>query len=343
HVPRAVAARAVGSRRGASIASLLLVLAGVIGVVQFYEPPESFLLPLAGRDTVLAAATPSANAFGKSGEVKVRLALPGSIIEYPLEIQGDPTSLSYQWVEMLDTAGLGLTRPLLGANFVAPPEPGFYQLSLVRGARRVIVDELTLAVLVPFAEKEGGSLNGYRIGTYLAERLGSARRGGARERPRGFVEVEKSDLDLAVSTHLRISDFVTHDGQGGWPRYVALSPLLLDKLELVVAELAERRGGDVSMEIDVHSGFRTPAYNRTVQLAARDSRHQYGDAVDIAIDANGDGRYTASDVKLVSLAVEAVERNYPELVGGLGVYTSRRYNTPYAHIDARGRRARWGG
>jgi hypothetical protein len=30
-------------------------------------------------------------------------------------------------------------------------------------------------------------------------------------------------------------------------------------------------------------------------------------------------------------------------VGGLGLYTSRRYRTPYVHIDARGKRSRWQG
>jgi hypothetical protein len=43
----------------------------------------------------------------------------------------------------------------------------------------------------------------------------------------------------------------------------------------------------------------------------------------------------------VALAAEMVEREHPELVGGIGLYTSRRYSTPYVHIDARGRRARW--
>jgi hypothetical protein len=42
-------------------------------------------------------------------------------------------------------------------------------------------------------------------------------------------------------------------------------------------------------------------------------------------------------------AVEAVEARHPDLMGGLGLYTIRRYSTPYVHIDARGTRARWHG
>jgi uncharacterized protein YcbK (DUF882 family) len=80
-----------------------------------------------------------------------------------------------------------------------------------------------------------------------------------------------------------------------------------------------------------------------VPLAATDSRHQYGDAVDVAIDANGDGRINARDARLVAAAVDSVEAQFPELVGGVGVYTSSRYHQPYVHIDVRGNRVRWRG
>lgn len=325
--------------RRARWASLAVTVAAAIGVLQFYHPPRSFLgRPLASVVAPLPNVEVSADAFGKSGEVKVRLALPGDEVEYPLEVQGDPTSLSYQWVRLLDTASVDSVRPLMGAYFIAPPEPGMYRLALVRQSERLIVDDLTLAVLVPFDQKEGPTLNGYRIGTYLAEKLGAR---SDKERPEGFVEVVEENLDLRVSTHLRLADLIPHDGQTSWPRYVALSPLLLDKLELVLADLSDRLGNGVDVQINVHAGFRSPAYNSTVQLAATDSRHQYGDALDVAIDADGDGRFTANDLKLVTLAVERVERDHPDLVGGLGLYTSNRYKRPFAHIDVRGRRARW--
>jgi uncharacterized protein YcbK (DUF882 family) len=217
-----------------------------------------------------------------------------------------------------------------------------YHLALLRDGDRRVVENVTVAVLVPFQQKLGASLNGYHIGTYLAERLG-----GQHDAPEGFLEVQESDLDLNVTTHLHVSDFVTHDGQSGWPRYVALDPKLLDKLELVFAEVKRLRAtaedSTRSLALDIHSGFRTPLYNRAVKRSARDSRHQYGDAADVAVDANFDGRYTAADSRLVALAVEMVEKDHPDLSGGMGLYTSRRYRTPYVHIDARGRRARWRG
>jgi uncharacterized protein YcbK (DUF882 family) len=95
--------------------------------------------------------------------------------------------------------------------------------------------------------------------------------------------------------------------------------------------------------LGVNSGFRTPAHNARVPRSARDSRHQYGDAADVVIDADGDGRITKADSRIVASAVDSVEELHPDLVGGMGIYTSSRYRTPYVHIDARGHRSRWRG
>ena len=329
------------SRRASALSGALFGVAA-LAVIAFYQPPVVLARSGASAPPLAALpdARPSANAYGSSGEVKVQLALPGQLVEYPLEIAGDPTSLNYQWVHMSDSLPADSIRPLGGATVVAPPSPGFYRLSVVRGAERQVVDELTLAVLVPFSQKAGTTLNGYRIGTYLAEKLGTRKV----ERPTGFVEVSSANADLPLTRHFKLSDFITHDDQDTWPRYAAISPKLLDKLELVLSELAKRRGNEerVALRVTVHSGFRTPSWN-LINRFAGDSRHQYGDAADVAIDANGDGRFTLSDSKLVALAVEAVERNYPDLIGGFGLYSGPRYRTPYVHIDARGTRARWRG
>ena len=322
--------------------TVLAFCVAALAVVMFHQPPVPRLRVADGLPSrpVFPDARPSVNAYGSSGEVRVQLALPGQLVEYPLEVTGDPTSLGYQWVRMSDSLPAGSIRALGGETVVAPPEPGFYRLSLVRGAERRVVDELTLAVLVPFSQKLGGQLNGYRIGTYLAERLGARQS----ERPEGFVEVESADADMLLTKHFKLSDFISHDDQDTWPRYAAISPRLLDKLELVMAQLARRRGDStrVGLSVSVHSGFRTPSWNLTNRFA-NDSRHQYGDAADVVIDANGDGRFTLADSRLVALAVDAVERDYPDLVGGLGLYSGPKYRTPYVHIDARGTRARWRG
>jgi uncharacterized protein YcbK (DUF882 family) len=290
----------------------------------------------------------SGDAFGTSREVKLRFTLPGQKVEFPLTVVDDPSRLRYQWVSASDSQAVTAPMPLSGATVIAPPRAGFYQLVLLHrspsDSTAITSERLaepTLAVMVPFAEKSAGVLNGYRIGTYIAERFA-----GHHEAPDGFLEVQQSILQLNVSRHFRLGDFITHDSQDDvWPKYVALNPRLLDKLELVVAQVAKMRGisPDSMWALDVHSGFRTPAHNAHVQRAARDSRHQYGDAADIVIDADGDGRITRADSKMVASAVDTVEELHPDLVGGLGVYTSNRYRTPYVHIDARGHRSRWRG
>jgi hypothetical protein len=334
------------TRISAAWATRALFSAAALGAMQFVRTPEAARQPFA--HFVGPVAWPSANAFGTSREVKVRFTLPGREVEFPLAVAGDPSALAYQWVPVADTTPVTDPRSFSGAGVVAPPKAGFYQLLLLRRGQngdssvtRERMSEPTLAVMVPFSAKAGSLLNGYRIGVYLAERLG-----GERDEPEGFLEVGPQELGLQVSKHFRLADFVTHDSQEDvWPKYVALNPRLLDKLELVVSEVARIRGvsSDSVPGLDVHSGFRTPAHNAQVQWSARDSRHQYGDAADVVLDADGDGRLTGADSRLVATAVDSVEDAHPELVGGLGLYTSSRYRTPYVHIDTRGHRSRWRG
>lgn len=316
-----------------------------LALSQIRRPSHSVVHePTFARASALVANA-SLNAFGNSGGVRLRFALPSGDVEFPIEVSGDPSQLTYQWVPFRDSLPVDAARPLEGASVRAPDRPGFYRLVIIRGVDRQVVREPALAVMVPFADKVGASLNGYHIGTYLAERLTEDH-----ERPSGFVEVRPEDVTLMASTHLRLGDFITHDTQDEvWPKYVALNPRLLDKLELVLGQIGAKalvrvdssEGHDVAF--DVHSGFRTPAHNRRVPLAARDSRHQYGDAADVAIDADGDGRITLKDQVLVVRAVDQVEDAHPELIGGLGIYVSHRYEAPYVHIDVRGTRTRWKG
>jgi hypothetical protein len=336
--------------RGLAGAAVIL-LAAIVGSFQFAHPIASPTEPFAALSHSASAfkVGASLNAFGASRQVRLRFALPAHSVEFPVEVSGDPSLLTYQWVPTNDTLAQGEARPVNGSAFVAPVNPGFYRLAISRGAMRQIIAEPTLAVMVPFERKTGSRLNGYNIGTYIAEKLGH------HDHPEGFVEVGERDLDLKVSKHLRLGDFITHDQQADvWPKYVALNPRLLDKLELVLARVgsgahanvaidASRPSDQIDVAFDVHSGFRTPAHNGGVWRAARDSRHQYGDAADVAIDADGDGRVTLRDELIVARAVEQVEAEHPDLVGGLGLYTSRHYRTPYVHIDTRGKRSRWTG
>jgi uncharacterized protein YcbK (DUF882 family) len=339
------------------LASLVIVSLAAVGVVQFFRPAGAaargpFSRFAAGETRFVRAAAmghgghaeASRDAFGRSGEVRMRFSLPGNTVEFPLAVGGDPRKLRYEWVRLGDTAATDSSQALRGANVAAPRRPGFYRLAIRRGREREVMTEPIVAVLMPFQRKVGGMLNGYRMGTYLTERL-AGRDPAHADHPEGFLEVGPDHVELNVSTHLTVGDFITHDSQEGiWPKYVAINPRLLDKLELVIAEVQRRRGRVrvIDLALGVHSGFRTPWHNSRVPRAAGDSRHQYGDAADVVMDANGDGRITASDGMLVANAVERVEFEYPDLAGGLGLYTGRQFRTPYVHIDTRGTPARWG-
>ena len=198
-----------------------------------------------------------------------------------------------------------------------------------------------------FAQKVRTHLNGYRLGYWPAER--GRRRSNTYRNPDGFIEVTRENQDTRISEHFRLRDFLTHDQPNVWPKYVVLREPLLDKLELVIDDM--RSHGYNAEGMRVMSGFRTPHHNGTRRRegSARDSRHQFGDAADVIIDndgngkmadLNGDKRVNSADVKIILASVNRVEKRYPELVGGTGLYSSSRSGA-FAHIDVRGTRARW--
>jgi hypothetical protein len=209
------------------------------------------------------------------------------------------------------------------------------------------VEPFAFITMAPWRQKLGSHLNGYHLGYWPAE---LRKVSSSAENPAGFIEVTRDNLDTPLSTHFRLRDFVTHDQSWVWPKYVVLREDLLDKLELVLDAL--QSAGVETRHVVVLSGFRSPQYNaRGVgEGMARASRHQFGDASDIIIDANGDGRMddlnldgrvTFADLQVIDRAVQQVERRYPELVGGLGLYHEMGPSGPFAHIDVRGTRARW--
>jgi len=245
-------------------------------------------------------------------------------------------------------------RALTSAEALAVP--GFVQVYGERALHQAAVHEVpwpadsspfSLIVLRPFGQKKGELLHGYRLGRWPAERWIMSRN---YFNPDGFVEVTPANVGLKLSAHFTLGDFVTHDQRDRWPKYVVLEEKLIDKLELVLAEL-EAKGIPAGNAV-VLSGFRAPYYNdRGVgEGMARASRHQFGDAADLIIDhdrngrmddLNGDGRVDLRDTAPVSAAIARVEARHPELAGGLGTYQAMGPSGPFAHVDVRGTSARW--
>ena len=210
---------------------------------------------------------------------------------------------------------------------------------------------LSLITLVPFEQKESGRLGTYRMGFWPGEKRSP--RSSAYENPEGFIEVTRENQDTPISEHFRLRDFLTKDQGDVWPKYLVLREELVDKLELIIDDLGSR--GIKVRRMVVMSGFRTPQYNQQGVGRrggrAKDSRHQFGDAADVFVDNNGDGRMddlnrdgrvNAKDAQIIIDAASRVEAKHPSLMGGAGRYKATRAHGPFAHIDVRGTRARWG-
>ena len=223
-------------------------------------------------------------------------------------------------------------------------KPGIYDLA------RSVGSAFHLIVLTPFSAKVHGRIGEYRMGRWPHE--GRSSGDSSYDTPKGFIAVTRQNAGVHVSDHFTLGQFVTKDQFETWPKYVVLDRRLLDKLELTIEEL--QRMGHPVHGLFVMSGFRTPQYNeRGVGAGGRAalSRHQYGDAADVypddngrglMDDLNGDGRVDLADARILAEAAEHVEESHPELVGGIGIYPATSVHGPFVHIDARGRKARWG-
>ena len=66
-----------------------------------------------------------------------------------------------------------------------------------------------------------------------------------------------------------------------------------------------------------------------------------GDGNGVMDDLNRDGRVDVGDARFLAAAAERVERRFPALIGGVGIYTAGPGHGPFVHIDTRGYRARW--
>jgi hypothetical protein len=237
---------------------------------------------------------------------------------------------------------------LLAKLNVAPPVPGVHPVP------GVAPGEFSVVVMTPFTAKLNGKIGNYEIGSWPNETGGrrhEAALAAGYALPTGFVEVDRATAHLRLSEHFELGDFLTHGQADVWPKYLVLDMRLVDKLELVMKELAEE--GHPVKHLHVMSGFRTPEYNDPgVAPGGRSqiSRHMYGDAADVFPDDDGDGwtddlnhdgRVDIHDARVLAHAAEEVEHKYPQLVGGIGIYQATTAHGPFVHIDVRGRKARW--
>ena len=207
--------------------------------------------------------------------------------------------------------------------WAAPPEPGLTPIRVTgAGGAAVAVQAFTL---VPFSHADR-RIGAYEIGDYQDEPLGGD---PAYAEPAGFVEVTRELRDAPVSPHFRLGDFLAKQASG-WPKYLALDPDMLVKLERLLA--AVNAAGVPAEGLTVMSGYRTPAYNAAIGNTTVYSRHLYGDAA-----------VTVADAEWLAALAEGVEAgpHGAGLVGGVGVYGPAPHRGPFVHVDTRGTAVRW--
>lgn len=226
----------------------------------------------------------------------------------------------------------------------APDTTGHYCLKVSR-PNSADMACLQVFVMKPYNGEE--VLNGYPIGKYPDSTL--KKDDPVHQRPGGFIEVNNDNLDTWVSPHFQLRQFLCK-GFDGYPQYVMIRPRLLLKLELLVEEF--NKAGISGKDIYVMSGFRTPAYNAKIGNKTTLSRHTFGDAADIYIDANrdgmiddlnSDGKTDTEDARKLHTIVKNLSKEGWRRVlgGGLSLYAAKPERSAFIHVDARGQDLFW--
>ena len=88
------------------------------------------------------------------------------------------------------------------------------------------------------------------------------------------------------------------------------------------------------------SGYRPHWLNQLMPLAAKNSVHQQGKAIDLfVIDIDGDYRFTKKDLTILSETVDKIDRSNPRQKGGVGLY-QQSFSRMF-HFDVSGHHRHW--
>lgn len=228
-------------------------------------------------------------------------------------------------------------------SWQAPSKPGVYSLYFTE-VRSDSTMRLQAIVMAPYAGED--RFEGYRVGKYETIPL---RNNPKYETPRGLIRVEPGMEDLWLSPHFQLRQFLCKQ-KGGPPQFALVHERLLLKLELLLEKMND--AGLEATTFAILSGYRTPHYNRVIGNSTRYSRHVYGDAADIFIDRdrdgrmddlNGDGKENLADARIMAAVINESFDSiwYKPYIGGLGLYGPKPHRGPFIHVDTRGFKARW--
>jgi hypothetical protein len=248
--------------------------------------------------------------------------------------------------EVQVTGGSVENRGIGRWTWTAPAEPGLFPVTVSRADTGEAV-RLNFFVLVPIGRVQNGYLEAYHIGDHPRVPLRDLR---IYEPPRGFIRVTPDVLDTPVSPHFLLRQFLCRQSSD-YPKFLVLRTRLLLKLEFLLQVVND--AGYRCQSFSILSGYRTPAYNRSIGNV-KYSRHVWGGAADIFIDEsprdgmmddlNQDGAINWKDAAVVYDLVDGLygRDEYKPFVGGLGRYKKTSSHGPFIHVDVRGFRARWG-
>jgi hypothetical protein len=303
---------------------------------------------LTNTDAPTAAYLTDASLSALTGELR------GASGKLRAEIKAEGASIA------VDSATNGATLTVAeseASGSSVAPKAGIWKLAVAVGNAIKPIADFNLISMRPRSEKRNGKVGLYYLGNWPGETgpvSAPSKAPAARyQPPSGFIEVTQQNADTRLSEHFTLRDFLTHDQPNVWPKYLVIEMRNVDKLELILSDLAAH--GINVKGVHVMSGFRTPQYNKgggDTGGRAGLSRHMYGDAADIFIDNDGngamddlnhDGRVDIGDSRVILQAEDRVEAAHPELIGGGGVYPAESGHGPFIHIDSRGYRARWVG
>ena len=111
------------------------------------------------------------------------------------------------------------------------------------------------------------------------------------------------------------------------------------KLELIKFELNSK--GYKTRWIII-SQKRLSIFNDLLPNSAKTSWHLKGKAIDVYVfDINGDNLFNKEDISIIEQANKVVEKENPELIGGLGDYKNGYFTKHMIHFDTRGYRHRY--
>ncbi|PUU95590.1 MAG: peptidase M15A [Halanaerobium sp.] len=233
-------------------------------------------------------------------------------------------------------------------SWKAHGESGHYPVTISRKNASGKNSEIKLNVFVlhPYSEKEGEYIYGFKIGNYPAA---PADQKEDYSKPKGFLKIEQSILDLNLTPHFKVEKFLTNQSDQ-LPQFIVIQESLLLKLEYFLAEV--NKAGYPAETFGIVSFYRSPYFNKKIGNDTHYSRHLYGDAVDIYIDnrgnewmddLNGDGKLDIKDADVLFKIAKKFDQKekYADLQGGLSSYHANGVRGSFIHIDTRGIHVTW--